>query len=66
MTETYTETVVRCGRCGAELKDDEIRFLWSDVDFMEHGDHYACIDPEHEQAYFRKARWLVLGSEGDR
>jgi hypothetical protein len=62
----YMGTVVPCGKCGKELTASELVFLWSDVDFLEHGDHYACIDPEHEQAYLRKARWLVLGSEGDR
>jgi Fe-S-cluster containining protein len=61
MSSDYTETVVSCATCGKELSDAEIRFLWSDVDFLDHGDHYAT--PSDEPAYWRVARMLAPSCE---
>jgi hypothetical protein len=58
MTSNYTETIVPCGACGKELKDEEIRFLWSDVDFLDHDGHWAFIDKADEPTYYARAKAL--------
>ena len=60
MTRTYTSTVVPCTHCGVELKWDELRFLWSDRDFLDHGGHYAAIRPEDEPRYWQAMKHADL------
>lgn len=57
---TAREYVIPCGACGAALTDAEIRFLWSDVDFLHHGPdgHRVHIDERNERDYFIRAREL--------
>ena len=57
--ETYTAPVVSCSRCGRELSDEEIRFLWLDKDWLDHGDHYAVVAEEQLPVYFDKAKRLA-------
>lgn len=50
--------IIPCSVCDEPLTDDEILFLWSDQDFLQHGDHYAGVAPEHSRAYYAKAKAL--------
>ena len=65
MTETREQETRRatglipCGHCGVPLFEDEIRFLWSDVDWLEHGDHYASVRDEDFRAYVYVAKQLT-------
>ncbi len=58
MAQNSTETVVSCGVCSVKLSEDEVRFLWTDVDFLQHGDHYVSIRPEDEPTYWEVAKSL--------
>ena len=52
---------IPCAVCGAALTDAEIAFLWTDVDWLDHGgtgDHYASVAPRDREAYFVHAKGL--------
>ena len=65
MARKSMETVVPCGRCGVKLQEREVRFLWSDVDFLEHWSdvehewHKIYIRPEDEPTYWAVAKELA-------
>lgn len=63
MGENCKKSVVRCGRCGRDLSDSEIRFLWSDIDWLEHHEHRVWIDRRDEPNYYATARSLVSADQ---
>ena len=58
MTPNYTDPMVSCGVCHAQLKDDEVRFLWTDTDWLYHAGHRVWVPRDQEQSYYALARDL--------